>query len=96
MISCLCSTLWAKSIVEAKLAKKAEVQLSYAIGVAKLISILLTPLALAISQNNLRELIIRILSGLEEVKNLFKKSTKKMCGEFFRKTGSMDILVEMI
>jgi S-adenosylmethionine synthetase len=48
----------AKSIVKAKLAKKAEVQLSYAIGVAKPISILVDTFDTGvISQANLTELI---------------------------------------
>ena len=48
----------AKSIVKAKLAKKAEVQLSYAIGVAKPISILVETFGTGvISQNDLTELI---------------------------------------
>merc|ERR1711991_1205214 len=48
----------AKSIVKAKLAKKAEVQLSYAIGVAKPISILIETFDIGvISQANLTDLI---------------------------------------
>ena len=48
----------AKSIVKAKLAKKAEVQLSYAIGVAKPISILVETFDTGvISQSNLIEII---------------------------------------
>ena len=47
----------AKSIVKAKLAKKAEVQLSYAIGVAKPISILIETFDTGvISQTNLTNL----------------------------------------
>ena len=82
----------AKSIVKAKLAKKAEVQLSYAIGVAKPISILVDTFDTGIiSQDNLREIIknnfdLRPAAIINEfdLKNL----PKKMGGEFFRKTAS--------
>ena len=82
----------AKSIVKAKLAKKAEVQLSYAIGVAKPISILIETFGTgAISQANLTELIknnfdLRPAAIIKEfdLKNL----PKKMGGEFFKKTAS--------
>ena len=82
----------AKSIVQAKLAKKAEVQLSYAIGVAKPISILIETFGTgAISQANLTELIknnfdLRPSAIIKEfdLKNL----PKKMGGEFFKKTAS--------
>ena len=82
----------AKSIVKAKLAKKVEVQLSYAIGVAKPISILVETFGTGvISQENLIDLIkntfdLRPAAIIKEfdLKNL----PKKMCGEFFRKTAS--------
>ena len=82
----------AKSIVKAKLAKKAEVQLSYAIGVAKPISILIETFGTgAIAQADLTELIknnfdLRPAAIIKEfdLKNL----PKKMGGEFFRKTAS--------
>ena len=82
----------AKSIVKAKLAKKAEVQLSYAIGVAKPISILVETFGTGvISQDNLKELIknnfdLRPAAIINEfdLRNL----PKKMGGEFFRKTAS--------
>ena len=82
----------AKSIVKAKLAKKAEVQLSYAIGVAKPISILVETFGTSvISQDNLKELIknnfdLRPAAIIKEfdLRNL----PKKMGGEFFRKTAS--------
>ena len=82
----------AKSIVKAKLAKKAEVQLSYAIGVAKPISILIDTFGTGvISQDNLKELIknnfdLRPAAIIKEfdLRNL----PKKMGGEFFRKTAS--------
>ncbi len=82
----------AKSIVKAKLAKKAEVQLSYAIGVAKPISILIETFGTgAISQADLTELVknnfdLRPAAIIKEfdLRNL----PKKMGGEFFRKTAS--------
>ena len=82
----------AKSIVKAKLAKKAEVQLSYAIGVAKPISILVETFDTGvISQANLTELIkkyfdLRPAAIIKEfdLRNL----PKKMGGKFFRKTAS--------
>ena len=82
----------AKSIVKAKLAKRAEVQLSYAIGVAKPISILIETFGTGIiSQNNLTEIInknfdLRPAAIINEfdLKNL----PKKMGGEFFRNTAS--------
>ena len=82
----------AKSIVKAKLAKKAEVQLSYAIGVAKPISILIETFGTgAISQADLTELVqnnfdLRPAAIIQEfdLRNL----PKKMGGEFFRKTAS--------
>jgi len=82
----------AKSIVKAKLAKKAEVQLSYAIGVAKPISILIETFGTGvISQANFTELIknnfdLRPAAIIKEfdLKNL----PKKMGGEFFKKTAS--------
>ena len=82
----------AKSIVKAKLAKKAEVQLSYAIGVAKPISILIETFGTGIvSQATLTELIknnfdLRPAAIIKEfdLRNL----PKKMGGEFFRKTAS--------
>ncbi len=82
----------AKSIVKAKLAKKAEVQLSYAIGVAKPISILVDTFDTGIiSEDNLREIIknnfdLRPAAIINEfdLKNL----PKKMGGKFFRKTAS--------
>ena len=82
----------AKSIVKAELAKKVEVQLSYAIGVANPISILIETFGTEIiSQNNLIEIIknnfdLRPASILEEfdLRNL----PKKMGGDFFIKTAS--------
>ena len=82
----------AKSIVQAKLAKKTEVQLSYAIGVAKPISILIETFGTGIiSQANLVEIIknnfdLRPAAIIEEfdLKNL----PKKMGGDFFIKTAS--------
>ena len=82
----------AKSIVKAKLAKKAEVQLSYAIGVAKPISILVETFDTGvISQANLTELInkyfdLRPAAIIKEfdLRNL----PQKMGGTFFRKTAS--------
>jgi len=82
----------AKSIVKAKLAKKAEVQLSYAIGVAKPISILIETFGTgALAQADLTELIknnfdLRPAAIIKEfdLRNL----PKKMGGEFFRKTAS--------
>jgi len=82
----------AKSIVKAKLAKKAEVQLSYAIGVAKPISILVETFDTGvISQANLTELIkehfdLRPAAIIKEF-NL-RNLPKKMSGKFFRKTAS--------
>ena len=82
----------AKSIVKAKLAKKAEVQLSYAIGVAKPISILVETFDTGIiSQSNLTKLIkehfdLRPASIIKEF-NL-RNLPKKMGGKFFRKTAS--------
>ncbi len=82
----------AKSIVKAKLAKKAEVQLSYAIGVAKPISILVETFGTGvISQLNLIEMIknnfdLRPAAIIEEfdLKNL----PRKMGGDFYVKTAS--------
>ena len=82
----------AKSIVKAKFAKKAEVQLSYAIGVANPISILIETFGTGIySQTDLIEIIknnfdLRPASILEEfdLRNL----PKKMGGEFFVKTAA--------
>ena len=76
----------AKSIVKAKLAKKAEVQLSYAIGVAKPISILIETFGTgALAQADLTELIknnfdLRPAAIIKEfdLRNL----PKKMGGEF--------------
>jgi len=82
----------AKSIVKAKLAKKAEVQLSYAIGVAKPISILVETFNTGvISQANLTEIIkehfdLRPAAIIKEF-NL-RNLPKKMGGKFFRKTAS--------
>ena len=82
----------AKSIVKAKLAKKAEVQLSYAIGVAKPISILVETFDTGvISQANLTELIkehfdLRPAAIIKEF-NL-RNLPKKMGGKFFRNTAS--------
>ena len=82
----------AKSIVKAKLAKKAEVQLSYAIGVAKPISILVETFDTGIiSQANLTDLVnkhfdLRPASIIKEF-NL-RNLPKKMGGNFFRKTAS--------
>ena len=82
----------AKSIVKAKLAKKAEVQLSYAIGVARPISILVETFGTSIiPQTDLIEIIknkfdLRPAAIIKEfdLRNL----PKKMGGEFFRKTAS--------
>ncbi len=82
----------AKSIVKAKLAKKAEVQLSYAIGVAKPISILIETFGTgALAQADLTELIknnfdLRPAAIIKEfdLRNL----PKKMGGDFFRETAS--------
>ena len=82
----------AKSIVKAKLAKKAEVQLSYAIGVAKPISILIETFGTGtLAQADLTELIknnfdLRPAAIIKEfdLRNL----PKKMGGDFFRKTAS--------
>ena len=82
----------AKSIVKAKLAKRAEVQLSYAIGVAHPISILVETFGTGIiSQVDLIELItknfdLRPASIINEfdLKNL----PKKLGGNFFIKTAS--------
>jgi len=82
----------AKSIVKAKLAKKAEVQLSYAIGVAKPISILVETFDTGvISQANLTEIIkehfdLRPAAIIQEF-NL-RNLPKKRGGKFFRKTAS--------
>ena len=82
----------AKSIVKAKFARKAEVQLSYAIGMANPISILIETFGTGIySQTDLIEIIknnfdLRPASILEEfdLRNL----PKKMGGEFFVKTAA--------
>tara|TARA_B100000927_G_C16429600_1_gene454971 strand:- start:503 stop:1366 length:864 start_codon:yes stop_codon:yes gene_type:complete len=82
----------AKSIVKAKLAKKVEVQLSYAIGVANPISILVETFGTGIlSQSDLVKVVknnfdLRPASILEEfdLRNL----PKKMGGTFFIKTAS--------
>ncbi len=82
----------AKSIVKAKLAKKAEVQLSYAIGVAKPISILVETFDTGvISQADLTELItkhfdLRPAAIIKEF-NL-RNLPKQMGGFFYRKTAS--------
>ena len=82
----------AKSIVKAKLAKKAEVQLSYAIGVANPISIMVDTFGTSdIPQNILIDMVkdnfdLRPASILEkfDLKNL----PRKMGGDFFIKTAS--------
>ena len=82
----------AKSIVKAKLAKKAEVQLSYAIGVANPISIMVDTFGTSdIPQNILIDIVkenfdLRPASILEkfDLKNL----PKKMGGDFFIKTAA--------
>ena len=82
----------AKSIVKAKLAKKAEVQLSYAIGVAKPISILVETFGTGIiSQDKLIEIVknnfdLRPAAIIEEFD--LKNMPKKMGGEFFIKTAA--------
>ena len=89
----------AKSIVKAKLAKKAEVQLSYAIGVAKPISILVDTFGTSVlSQDILKELIknnfdLRPAAIIKEfdLRNL----PKKMGGEFFRRTASYLSLIHI-
>ena len=82
----------AKSIVKAKLAKKAEVQLSYAIGVAKPISILVETFDTGVmSQANLTELIIEHFDLRPEaiIKEFnLRNLPKQMGGNFFRKTAS--------
>ena len=82
----------AKAIVKAKLAKKVEVQLSYAIGVANPISVLVETFGTGIlSQSDLVNVVknnfdLRPASILEEfdLRNL----PKKMGGQFFIKTAS--------
>ena len=82
----------AKAIVKAKLAKKVEVQLSYAIGVANPISVLVETFGTGIlSQSDLVNIVknnfdLRPASILEEfdLRNL----PKKMGGQFFIKTAS--------
>ena len=82
----------AKSIVKAKFAKRAEVQLSYAIGVANPISILIETFGTGIySQQDLVNIIknnfdLRPASILEEfdLRNL----PKRMGGKFFVKTAA--------
>ena len=82
----------AKAIVKANLARKAEVQLSYAIGVANPISIMIETFGTAIlSQSELIEVIrnnfdLRPASIIEEfdLRNL----PKKMGGDFFVKTAA--------
>tara|TARA_Y100001970_G_scaffold291808_1_gene430439 strand:+ start:3426 stop:4676 length:1251 start_codon:yes stop_codon:yes gene_type:complete len=82
----------AKAIVKAQLAEKVEVQLSYAIGVANPISILVETFGTGIySQNDLVEIVknnfdLRPVSILEEfdLRNL----PQKMGGQFFIKTAS--------
>ena len=82
----------AKAIVKAKLAKKVEVQLSYAIGVANPISIMIETFGTGIlSPSNLIEIVkhnfdLRPASILEEfdLRNL----PKKMGGKFFIKTAA--------
>ena len=82
----------AKSIVKAKLARKAEVQISYAIGVAKPTSILVETFGTGIiSQVNLTKLIksnfdLRPAAIIKEF-NL-RNLPKNMGGEFFIKTAS--------
>ena len=82
----------AKSIVKAKLSKKVEVQLSYAIGVAKPISILVETFGTGkISQDKLIEIVknnfdLRPAAIIEEFD--LKNMPKKMGGEFFIKTAS--------
>jgi len=82
----------AKSIVQAKLAKKAEVQLSYAIGVAKPISILVETFGTSIiTQDHLTELVKKHFDLRPEaiIKEFnLRNLPKKMGGEFFRKTAS--------
>ena len=82
----------AKAIVKAKLAKKAEVQLSYAIGVANPISIMIETFGTGIlSPSKLIEIVkhnfdLRPASILEEfdLRNL----PKRMGGKFFIKTAA--------
>jgi len=82
----------AKAIVKAKLAKKAEVQLSYAIGVANPISIMIETFGTGLlPQHELIEIIktnfdLRPASILEEfdLRNL----PQKMGGDFFVKTAA--------
>ena len=82
----------AKAIVKAQLAKKVEVQLSYAIGVANPISILVETFGTGIySQNDLVEIVknnfdLRPVSILEEF-NL-RNLPQKKGGQFFIKTAS--------
>jgi S-adenosylmethionine synthetase len=82
----------AKSIVKAKLAKKAEVQLSYAIGVAKPISILVETFDTGvICQADLTKLVKKHFdlrpSAIIKEFNL-RNLPKKMGGKFFIKTAS--------
>ena len=89
---CIRDSYVAKSIVKAKLAKKAEVQLSYAIGVAKPTSILVETFGTSvISQADLTELIKKHFdlrpAAIIKKFNL-RNLPKKMGGKFFRKTAS--------
>ena len=82
----------AKSIVKAKLAKKAEVQLSYAIGIANPISILVETFGTeSLDQQHLIEIIKNNFdlrpSAILETFNL-KNLPKKMGGSFYRKIAS--------
>ena len=89
----------AKSIVKAKLAKRAEVQLSYAIGVAKPISILIETFGTGvITQNNLTDIINKNfdLRPAAIIKEFDLEISQKRGGEFSERQHPMDILVEMI
>ena len=82
----------AKSLVKAKLAKKAEVQLSYAIGVANPISIMVDTFG---TSNIPQEILINIIKDNFDLRPAsilekfdLKNLPKKMGGDFFIKTAS--------
>jgi len=82
----------AKSLVKAKFAKKAEVQLSYAIGVANPISIMVDTFG---TSNIPQEILIKIVKDNFDLRPAsilekfdLKNLPKKMGGDFFIKTAS--------
>ena len=82
----------AKSLVKAKFAKKAEVQLSYAIGVANPISIMVDTFG---TSNIPQEILINIVKDNFDLRPAsilekfdLKNLPKKMGGDFFIKTAS--------